>query len=161
MKISQKDIERFESKFVLIPFHSCWEWITFCDSDGYGHFYYNKKMRIASRISYQIHKGKIPKNMFVCHTCDNPSCVNPHHLWLGTAKQNSQDMVNKNRTHLGETHHNSKLNNSQILEIRKKYKKETKQNKHDGFSYHQLALDYNVSWVTIRNIIIKRIYKHI
>jgi len=63
---------------------------------GYGEYYIgNYRFERAHRFSYKIYKGKIPKGLCVCHTCDNPKCVNPDHLWLGTVKENNQDCIKK------------------------------------------------------------------
>lgn len=86
-------VENFWSKVEKIPFHSCWEWIA-AQKDGYGRF---GSSGYAHRYSYELHKGKIPQGLFVCHHCDNPSCVNPDHLFLGTNEDNVRDMFQKNR----------------------------------------------------------------
>jgi hypothetical protein len=90
--------QRFDKKYVINEVTDCWEWTAACNNIGYGLFRYNNQlMRSAHRVSYEIHKGPIPQGMVVCHTCDNPKCVNPNHLWTGTRQDNSKDMTNKGR----------------------------------------------------------------
>jgi len=102
---------------------TCWLWTACKDSWGYGEFRYKGKNIKASRFSYQLHYGKIPKNKFVLHTCDNPSCVNPGHLWLGTQSDNMKDMaIKKRQLYKGEDNKNSKLTKVDIEKIRNLYK---------------------------------------
>ena len=77
----------------------CWIWTACKSSSGYGAFtLYSKKSAIGAHVaSYILHKGEISTGMIVCHSCDNKLCVNPDHLWLGSTKDNSRDMVSKNR----------------------------------------------------------------
>jgi hypothetical protein len=95
--------ERFFKK--VLKTDSCWIWVGCKFPSGYGSFSLRKDGLVveqrAHRVSYILHKGDIPKGLFVCHTCDNPACVNPDHLWLGTHQQNNQDKVNKKRHAFG------------------------------------------------------------
>ena len=75
----------------------CWMWTASTFNDGYGKFKFEGKNRRAHRMSWIIENGEIPEGMLVMHSCDNPLCVNPSHLSLGTPKENTRDMVNKNR----------------------------------------------------------------
>ena len=83
--------------------NGCWVWTGTCDRAGYGLFRKSNGSRDSSarvaahRYSYEISKGSIPDGLHVCHSCDNPSCVNPDHLWVGTASDNMQDMWAKGR----------------------------------------------------------------
>lgn len=93
-------LDRFSSKYTPEPNSGCWLWIGGVNEMGYGIFGVGEKTeRVAKahRVSYEIHKGPIPAGMNVLHRCDVPGCVNPDHLWLGTLRDNSRDMVNKGR----------------------------------------------------------------
>ncbi len=103
----------------------CWDYKGFKGKDGYGQIKIGGKVRRPHRISYQIYKGKIDEGFNVCHSCDNPICVNPEHLWLGTPKDNMDDMLRKGRKadKKGELHHLNKLKEEDIYKIRKLLKK--------------------------------------
>lgn len=104
-----------------IPDTGCWLWTECILSSGYGVSNSPDRIKtneLAHRASYRIFKGSIPKGMVVAHSCDMPSCVNPNHLWLGTHKQNSEDMVQKNRSAKWERCGKSKLTKEQVDFIR-------------------------------------------
>ena len=96
-KSSKSLLERLLEKVIINEDTDCWEFQGGKNNIGYGMIRDEKKMRTTHRVSYEEHVGKIPPRMCVCHTCDNPICCNPNHLWLGTLKQNSQDMYKKGR----------------------------------------------------------------
>ena len=78
----------------------CWEWKSATVSRGYGYMTAMSKQYYAHRVSYEIHHGPIDEGMFICHHCDNMICVNPEHLFMGTAKDNTRDMIAKGRSWL-------------------------------------------------------------
>lgn len=87
-------------KFVSKQSSGCWEWIGCLSTKGYGKIAAGRDrygVREAHRVSWEIHNGKIPDGKWVLHRCDNPPCVNPEHLWLGTARENVRDCVSKGR----------------------------------------------------------------
>lgn len=79
--------------------NGCWNWKGELHQNGYGYTTCHEtfKRSHAHRVSYKVFKGDIPEGLYVCHHCDNPSCINPDHLWLGTAKENMQDAKKKGR----------------------------------------------------------------
>lgn len=103
----------------------CWIWTGGRDKDGYGRFCHAKKQRRAHRTSYELMIGVIPSGMLVCHTCDNPPCVNPDHLWIGAVRDNARDAATKGRLHRpsGETNPTAVLSSQQIGEIRERYRR--------------------------------------
>src|ERR1700749_4969342 len=92
----EKAKERFFNKVTKTD--NCWLWIGGTINKGYGNFTWGRGVNIlAHRFSYEIHKGKIPEGKIILHSCDNPICVNPEHLTIGTQQDNVNDMMNKNR----------------------------------------------------------------
>ena len=92
--------EKFFSGFTAGNINECWEWQKGLHGTGihsYGNIGHDRKKRYAHRTSWEIYKGKIPHGMNVCHHCDNPKCVNPSHLFLGTSKDNAIDCSKKGR----------------------------------------------------------------
>lgn len=99
----------------------CWIWTGSRDSDGYGRIKINGKMRRASHISYEVSTGlKVPDGKQLCHTCDNPPCIRPTHLFPGTVKDNADDRDKKGRHKAasGEQHYATKLTVEIVADIR-------------------------------------------
>lgn len=113
-------IDRFWAK--VDKSGDCWLWIGKLTSNGYGQFSINRKMVRAHRVSWELHHDTIPSGMYVCHTCDNKLCVRPEHLFLGTPKDNMQDMLKKGRGRFvkvfGENNGNAKLTSSDVERIK-------------------------------------------
>ena len=106
MLYSKKDKERFFSKVNKTP--TCWEWTAGTCASGYGAFSFGRNnTQKAHRISYVYFKGEIPEGLVVRHKCNNPSCVNPKHLVLGTKKENGQDRKLSGKT-AGKRHYKAK-----------------------------------------------------
>lgn len=164
---------------------ACWEWSArTIDKDGYGRFYLKDKLLRSNRVSFFIHYKKDPFDKHVCHSCDNPKCCNPYHLFLGTAKDNVQDALKKGRwpigdkhwtianpatlargkrnghytkpenTPKGETHGMSKITEKDVRNIRKRYSR-------GDISQDKLAIEYNMTQVNISEIVRNRIWRNV
>lgn len=91
-------LDRLLNKIKIDPTTQCWEYQGGKNNLGYGMIRDDKKMRTAHRVSYEEHNNTIiPSHLIVMHSCDNPCCVNPAHLSLGTRTDNVRDMINKGR----------------------------------------------------------------
>lgn len=126
MNLSTAMMDKLWRKVAVLSPADCWIWLGAKKPAGYGNVRRNKVYTTAHRVAWELVFGAIPFGMHVLHSCDNPSCCNPHHLMLGTVMSNYIDMVKKgrerqiNKSH-GETHHSSKLTRVQVEEIRKLY----------------------------------------
>lgn len=134
-------LEALSKKFnkFVIKKDGCWDWSRSKNKAGYGYMLHRHKLLKAHRISYMIHKGEIPKSVFVLHSCDNPPCSNPDHLFLGTNTDNMRDMVSKGRNKPRAT-----LTSEQVIGVRKLLDL--------GVSSARIARDFGVSDVAIHYI---------
>jgi len=128
MRLTQEQIDRFWSKVDKKSENECWNWLAGIKTKGgYGGFYINQIKNTASchKISFILEHNfdweDLTKGIVVRHSCNNPQCVNPKHLKLGTCKDNSQDMVKAGNSMAGIKNRKSKLNNKEVKEIRKKW----------------------------------------
>lgn len=133
---------------------SCWLWTGYCCSKGYGRFGFRKKGWGAHRVSWVLHKGEIPEGAGVLHRCDNPGCVNPKHLFLGTPKDNAVDRDQKGRLKVrrGEAHGSSKLTERQVLAMQKLRPHTT---------YKQIAKAFKTPWQTVYDALSGKNWKHL
>ncbi|WP_183041497.1 HNH endonuclease signature motif containing protein [Caldibacillus debilis] len=129
--------------------NGCWEWKGYLTPNGYGQLKVKQKNVYAHRYSYELHYGRIPDNLAVCHKCDNRKCVNPSHLFLGTQRDNIHDMDKKGRRVVRPG--TMKITRRDANEIRLFHKK--------GVSVNELSKKYGLKPCTIRNIIAYRIWK--
>lgn len=127
----------------------CWIWKGWVDKDGYGKTSHKGVSYTTHRLSWILAHGDVPNSLWVLHRCDNPSCVNPTHLFLGNAKDNSQDMVSKGRNFQTRPWFR-KLTFADAQDIRKK--------KVNGASFRQLATEYEVAVCCIQNIVNNNTY---
>jgi hypothetical protein len=124
----------------------------------YGEVRFEGKLWLVHRLAYVLHKGAIPQGLDVCHHCDNPPCWNPRHLFTGTRADNMQDSKRKGRNFIprGELHPKAILTEQLVREIRSRYRPHTR-----GLGSRSLSYLYPVSESTIRQIIERKIWRHI
>ena len=141
---SEKPIRpRFDAGYIKDSTTGCWNWKAINRARGYGSIYYKNKYWSANRMSWFLYRGQIPVGKWVCHKCDNPACVNPDHLFLGTASQNALDCVLKKRRPL-------KLTENAVKEIRASTE-----------AHAVLGRRFGVSPVTIRHVRIGFTWTHV
>lgn len=146
--------ERFEKYVSRNDQNDCWTWTGTLLSTGYGQIIVGNKKIAAHRFAYKLIYGDIPKDMFVCHRCDNRKCVNVSHLFLADHNGNMSDMVKKGRSVKGEKNKAAKLTKNQVMEIRNKHKT-------NMITQSELADQYGVTLSTINKIVLRRTWKHI
>ena len=125
--------------------NECWNWRGATNSSGYGMIKVGGKMVKTHRFAYQNWRGDIPDGMFVCHKCDNPACVNPLHLFLGTPADNMADRDAKGRQAKGEAHGCAKLTEADVVTIKNRLA-------NGGETQTAIAAEYGVSKPAISRI---------
>jgi hypothetical protein len=139
--------KRFEAKFEKGGSGDCWEWTACKNRNGYGTFKLSGRRQSAHRVSYQLYVEEIPDGLHVLHRCDNPGCVRPEHLFIGTHTDNMRDCENKaRRVHQsGEKNGGAKLTAAQVVEIRERFAA--------GELQIDLAKEFGVARETISRIV--------
>ena len=142
-------LEKFELSFEPVTESGCWIWKGAGNGQGYGRFFYNNRRRMAHVASYEFYRGIIPKGILVCHKCDNPVCVNPDHLFLGTIYDNNADKVTKGRhaCQKAYTNSNAKLSKDDIIRLVELFNK--------GYGIEKLVTEFKVSRSTVQRSIRK------
>jgi hypothetical protein len=143
--------DRFWEKVDQRGPEECWPWTAYIDSAGYGNFGGPR----APRVAWQLTNGPIPGGLYVCHHCDNPICVNPAHLFIGTQAENMADAVSKGRQARGERAHHAKLTEAQVIHLRRAYPPGTR------IPYKPLAEQYGVTRMAIHYAIRGTNWKHL
>jgi len=120
--------------------NECWIWCSTKDRNGYGIFSFGGEVYRAHRIAYELSNGAFPARMLVCHYCDNPACVNPNHLFIGTQKENMSDCASKGRkpSFCGEKNSRHKVTALQVEQIRREYSR-------GGVTQKELGCKYGIS----------------
>jgi hypothetical protein len=148
-------MKRHFEKNVVKSEHGCWLWMGAQRGNGYGQTSLNRKPLPASRASWLIHYGEIPEGMFVCHSCDVRACVSPAHLWLGTPKDNTQDMIKKGRkiSPQGEDAPHTKIKTRDVINIKSMIKQ--------GIPVKEISNKLSISHSIIYGIRNGRTWKHV
>jgi len=139
----------------------CWLWLRAVDAAGYGRFWFDGRNHAAHRIAYMLSarllapppRGEPPHIKLVKHRCGNRLCVNPHHLYLGTAQHDEASAQRAGTYVHGENHHQSKLTAEAVRSIRSKAA--------SGHKLQTLAMAYGVTKATISHIVHKKTWKHL
>ncbi len=169
--LTENNILNFWAKVTASGPDDCWEWLA-QKNKGYGVFGLGGKHFFAHRVSYFIANGSFPNNKPHClHSCDNPGCVNPSHLYAGTPLENARDRTEKGRHNAprgdahysrvnpermvhGEAHRSAKLTKDKVLEIRRAYDA-------GGVFQRELGQRFGVARGVISRIILRKIWKHV
>lgn len=150
----EKFYNRFWNKVAISGLDNCWTWTGRPNEKGYGLISLNSKEYRAHRVSFNLSRQRsLNEGVNICHSCDNPACCNPVHLFEGTPRDNSDDMVAKGRSAFGERHSHAKLKEAEVLEIIEMRK--------TGMLQREIAAAFGVARRTISLITTGKRWKHI
>lgn len=155
-KLVQRGWTEVDRGFRLGP---CWEWngSRIMARGGYGRMRHESRDNYAHRLAYRAWNGEIPQGLDVLHKCDNPPCINPFHLFVGTRAENVYDMINKGRSPVigaqGERHHHARLTVEQVVGIRKLAA--------EGLSSFDIGRRYGIFPSTVWKIRTRKAWKHV
>jgi hypothetical protein len=135
---------RMDHQTLRMPWCGCWLWTGDVGSDGYGRMVIDKRMRPAHRLSWERHRGRITNGLWVLHRCDVKLCINPDHLFLGTAIDNNADCMAKGRNQRRERHWAAKLNSQSVAIIRQRLS--------DGEMPSRLAREFGISAASVTDV---------
>lgn len=160
--LSPETIARFWTKVEVREPDECWRWTAATRSKNapYGALKIDGQVRLAHRVSFEIEHGSIPDGMFVCHRCDTPRCVNPAHLFAGSAQDNAVDALTKGRmlpyagrVQNGRANLNARLTDTTVAAIRR--------DRAAGMKLVPLAAKYGVGYSTVRDVVHRRTWTHV
>ena len=144
--------DRFWSK--VQKAEGCWNWTAGASSRGYGVLEVGGRQMRAHRISWELRHGPIPAGVHVCHRCDNPRCVRPEHLWLGTNSDNMRDASQKGRIAFGSRNGSAKLIEAEVSDILRLYER-------GEHSQREIARRHGVTQATISHIVRREQWTHL
>lgn len=150
-------IARFWSKVEVLTDKQCWNWKGGTIPQGYGSFWANGRNLRAHRVAWELfHNTRVPDGGVLCHHCDNPLCVNPHHLYVGTSKTNAQDREKRGRANrlVGESSPRARITEAVVVEIRARYEPRK-------VTLLQLADEFGISFQHVSEIVHGKKWAHV
>lgn len=155
VKISDTLMDRFWSKVDKTSNkNGCWVWTRAKARRGYGEFGIGREHFLAHRFILTLKESRCIDGLLACHRCDNPSCVNPDHLWVGTTQENTLDMLKKGRSLKGEDHPMRTLSKDVVVKIRLLYE-------NGGHSHSTLAKMFSICPATVGKILRRERWRHV
>ena len=160
-KYTTKFIQRFCLRFDPDTKESCWEWTAGKSPSGYGYIWNGCTFLRAHRVSCEIFVGLIPDGLIVRHKCDNPGCVNPYHLEIGTQADNMRDMMTRGRQAKGSENGRAKLGEPEVALIKEFLTRHPPVSGPNGGQCNFLARWFGVSRQTVSHVHTQRRWTHI